>query len=428
MMQLPVLRVYLRLLISVLFIQWQLSALKQPGMVRMRDPNLGNLLSRAMSDDSATNAAASAAYDFMQSQGEWYAMSGCSVLLPPERTPKSIIHFVGGFVAGSAVTIAYGNMLSALANDGHLIVATPIPAINLNHGSVAAGITTAFANCYQSSIVPLLGKVAADVPIFGLSHSLGGKLVVLMNSNKQDRKKLPTRVGNIFLAFNNYGVQDNIDLGKIQAAKASPEVQKIFEAFDRPEVQKLIQTAKDNSMISDAFSNFFREKSSPSASPSGNGGSSTKRGATSVADMLSSAMTTLGDQIGIDIAQKVAEVTDGTSTLLEFEPSPEETWQLLNDGYNIQKNILISFDDDEIDQSSELAMALRRRGCDAKIKKSPGNHVTPNVLVAGVGGDTASVGFLRDLLSLMNDMSDEAWMEVDRKRNEKFMLPTIVKN
>jgi hypothetical protein len=52
-----------------------------------------SLLLDAASD--ATDAATSAAYEFMQSQGEWYNMGGCSVLLPAERTPRSIIHFVG---------------------------------------------------------------------------------------------------------------------------------------------------------------------------------------------------------------------------------------------------------------------------------------------------------------------------------------------
>jgi hypothetical protein len=54
-----------------------------------------SLLLDAASDKAASDAATSAAYEFMQSQGEWYDMGGCSVLLPMERTPRSIIHFVG---------------------------------------------------------------------------------------------------------------------------------------------------------------------------------------------------------------------------------------------------------------------------------------------------------------------------------------------
>ena len=375
--------------------------------------------------DPSSDAAASAAYEFMQSQGEWYSMSGCSVLLPREKIPKSIIHFVGGFVAGSAVTVTYGRMLASLANSGHLIVATPIPAVDLNHGGVANDVSTAFTNCYRSNVLPLLGKLGPEVPIFGLSHSLGGKLVVLMNSKKEARKSLPPRVGNIFLAFNNYGVQENIELGRAQAAKASPEVQKILEAVNRPDVQRLFQTAKDNKMVSDVFSSFFKSPAGPSKPiAEGEADGSTASGAgPTPGDFLSEAVNNLGAQLGIDIRQKVAEFTNDASDRLEFIPSSEETWQLLLDGYNIQKNVLVKFDDDEIDQSIELAVNLRKRGCDANIRSLSGNHLTPNVLVAGVGGDTASAPFVNDMINLFNRMSDDAWLEIERRRSEKFKLP-----
>ena len=380
-------------------------------------------------ESSRQGEAASAAYEFMQTQGEWYSMGGCSVLLPRERTPKSIIHFVGGFVAGSAVTVTYGRMLAALANSGHLIVATPIPAVDLNHGNVAAGVSTAFSNCYKLNIMPLLGATGKDVPIIGLSHSLGGKLTILMNSKKQDRKTLPPRAANIFLAFNNYGVEDNINLGKTQAAKASPEIQKILEAIDRPEVQKLLENAKEDKMINEVFSTFFK-KQNPTPTPSAVGEDSKETKNTSndaisdMGDKMASIINDLGNQLGVDIAQKVSEFTKDVPAQLEFIPDSTETWQLLQEGYNIQKNYMIQFEDDDIDQSNELAMKLRKRGCDAKIKSLAGNHLTPNVIVAGVGGDTASTSFIRELASILNNVCDDAWIEVDRRRNEKLMLPT----
>ena len=384
--------------------------------------------SNGFSISSSSDAAAAAAYDFMQTQGEWYSMGGCSVLLPAERTPKSIIHFVGGFVAGSAVTVTYGRMLTALAKSGHLIIATPIPAVDLNHGNVAAGVTTAFSNCYKSNILPLLGAAGKEVPIFGLSHSLGGKLAVLMSSKKEDRKILPPRTANVFLAFNNYGVQDNIDLGRAQAAKASPEVQKILEAINRPEVQKMYETAKDNKMVSDLFSNFFTKQGpSPSTgSESSRDDGPGKKKIPDAGDAMADMMTNLGNQLGIDIAQKVSEFTKDSSAQIEFIPNSTETWQLLLEGYNVQRNYMVKFDDDEIDQSVDLAVNLRKRGCDAKIKSLAGNHLTPNVIVAGTGGDTASTPFLRELVGLFNDASDDAWTEIDRRRNEKLMLPVRV--
>jgi hypothetical protein len=142
-----------------------------PAIIKGNRQSLSPLADAA--SDAAASAATSAAYDFIQSQGEWYAMGECSVLLPSERNPKSIIHFVGGFVAGSAVTVTYGRMLTALANNGHLIIATPIPAVDLNHARVAADVATSFTKCYNANVKPLLGAFGKDVPIFGLSHSLG---------------------------------------------------------------------------------------------------------------------------------------------------------------------------------------------------------------------------------------------------------------
>ena len=46
---------------------------------------------------------------------EWYEMDGCQVLFPNERVPKSIVHFVGGFIAGSAVRTSYESLLEAIA-------------------------------------------------------------------------------------------------------------------------------------------------------------------------------------------------------------------------------------------------------------------------------------------------------------------------
>ena len=91
--------------------------------------------------------------------------------------------------------------------------------------------------------------------------------------------------------------------------------------------------------------------------------------------------------------------------------------------FNIQKNILVKFDDDEIDQSIDLAVNLRKRGCDANIRSLSGNHLTPNVLVSGVGGDTASAPFLSEMVNLFNRISDDAWVEIERRRSEKFKLP-----
>ena len=62
----------------------------------------------------------------------------------------------------------------------------------------------------------------------------------------------------------------------------------------------------------------------------------------------------------------------------EFSPTPQQTWEMIAQGYNIQKNVLFKFLDDDIDQSKELDNILRLRGCDVVLFEVPGNHLTPN--------------------------------------------------
>jgi len=87
----------------------------------------------------AAAAAASAAQSALRGLlREWYDLKGCQVLLPNEKVPRAIIHFVGGFVAGAAAPIAYASLLAALADEGYMVVNTPIPAFDLKHGDTAA--------------------------------------------------------------------------------------------------------------------------------------------------------------------------------------------------------------------------------------------------------------------------------------------------
>lgn len=115
------------------------------------------------------------------------------------------------------MNLAYSSMLLNLAKNGHLVVITPIPALTLDHDSSSQEISKLFTNCYKKNIIPLLlgssgssssiDRAIRSIPIIGLSHSLGSKLTALMCSRKEDRKIMPYRTANVFLAFNNYGTQ-----------------------------------------------------------------------------------------------------------------------------------------------------------------------------------------------------------------------------
>ena len=48
------------------------------------------------------------------------------------------------------------------------------------------------------------------------------------------------------------------------------------------------------------------------------------------------------------------------SSVFEFTPTPQQTWEQIFQGYNIQKNVLFKFKNDDIDQSKEFDNILRK--------------------------------------------------------------------
>jgi len=243
-----------------------LLALSQPLLQCLAFNQLGNRLrsssalrSSPWNDPGSIAGAQAAAAAAAQSAlrgllREWYDFKGCQVLLPNEKVPRAIIHFVGGFVAGAAAPIAYASLLAALADEGYMVVNTPIPAFDLKHGDTAAAIGSTFAACYFDSLLPLIGvQIGTSVPIIGLSHSLGGKLTSLLSSRKQDRKTTPRRFANVFMAFNNYGLLQSAAMGG-QQVEAMGQVKRVVDTFRSPEVQELLSRARESSFLKDAMS------------------------------------------------------------------------------------------------------------------------------------------------------------------------------
>ena len=83
----------------------------------------------------------------------------------------------------------------------------------------------------------------------------------------------------------------------------------------------------------------------------------------------------------------------------EFSPSPQETLRLITRHYIQERNLVVRFGRDELDQSDDLLEALKKRSTDnTEALQLPGDHLTP-----------ASAGLRRSLLG--------AWAD-DQKRVE----------
>lgn len=207
----------------------------------------------------------------------WRDISGSSVLIPQE--PKAIIHFLGGAFVAGAPQFTYRWLLEELGNAGYLVVATPF--INtFEHKAIARNVLNRFETILdrlqQNKLIQ-----PSYLPIYGIGHSMGCKLHLLIGSLYTD-----DRAGNILMSYNNFPVNRAIPFGE------QLNLQNTFN--------------------------------------------------------------------------------------LEFTPSPRETNELIASEYQIRRNLLIRFQDDEIDQTLYLNPILKKRFPEMiSMLTVPGNHLTP---------------------------------------------------
>jgi hypothetical protein len=207
---------------------------------------------------------------------DWRDVAGNWIVVPPR--PKAIVHFLGGAFVAAAPHVTYRMLLESLAEAGYAVVATPF-VNTFDHVAIARQVILAF----DRALDYLYGRVFQQryVPIYGLGHSMGCKLHLLIGSLYEEE-----RAGNIFMAYNNYPARRSIPL---------------LEQFSQ--------------------------------------------------------VTLLN---------------------VEFSPSPEETEALVLDEYRVQRNLLVKFTQDNIDQTRSLSQVMQRR-CPqfTTVQILPGNHLTP---------------------------------------------------
>ena len=133
----------------------------------------------------------------------WQEISGNWVVVP--RNPIGIIHFLGGAFVGSAPHITYRLLLEYLAAKGFIVIATSF-FNTLDHIASAKQVLLNF----DRALLRLEEKSAlgnAYLPIYGIGHSMGCKLHLLIGSLYPIN-----RAGNILISFNNYAASDAIPL------------------------------------------------------------------------------------------------------------------------------------------------------------------------------------------------------------------------
>lgn len=222
----------------------------------------------------------------------WQNLEGNWVLVPPK--PIAIIHFLGGAFVASAPHMTYRWLLEKLAEAGYVIIATPF--INtMNHHDIARQCLWKLDEALTDLNSYALRR--KDLPIYGLGHSMGCKLHVLIGSLSRS-----DRAGNILMSYNNFSARRSIPL------------------MDQ--------------------------------------------------------MSPLIDQFKPLLGQWM--INPETAIATEFIPSPAETMQLVQERYRIDRNLMIKFRNDDLDETRALTEALRLRFPEMiDVQILQGNHLTP---------------------------------------------------
>jgi len=131
---------------------------------------------------------------------DWRQIEQNWILAP--KHPKAVVHFLGGAFFAAAPHITYRRLLEAIAAQGYVVVATPFLNSSFDHRQIATEIHQSFRRVRSKLFLDFF-------PVFGIGHSMGCKLQLLLNSYFA-----PERKGNIFIAHNNYSADRSIPLFK----------------------------------------------------------------------------------------------------------------------------------------------------------------------------------------------------------------------
>ncbi|KAL2944529.1 Carbamoyl-phosphate synthase large chain [Bienertia sinuspersici] len=263
----------------------------------------------------------------------WSEVEGAWVLGPRDSKPWSIVHFIGGIFVGAVPQLAYRLFLERLSEKGILVIATPY-ASGLDHFSIADEVQFKFDRCRRS-----LQDTAEELPSFGIGHSLGSVVHLLIGSRYAVKRN-----GNILMAFNNKDPKQAIPLFSPAFLQMTQSMGPLLSQIASSETIRL-------------------------------GAETTFKQLENVSPPIMKQVLPLFEQLP-PLYMDLAKGRDN------FSPKPEETRRLVKTYYGINKNLLIKFKDDIIDETSTIAQVLSADSAissmlDMSIRTVSGDHGTP---------------------------------------------------
>ncbi|KAG2481113.1 uncharacterized protein LOC120694364 isoform X2 [Panicum virgatum] len=267
------------------------------------------------------------------STGDWTEVEGAWVLRPKSSAPSFAVHFVGGIFVGAAPQITYRFFLERLADRGALVIATPY-ASGFDHFFIADEVQFKFDRCLRN-----LNEPVNDLPTFGVGHSLGSVIHMLIGS-----RYAVQRSGNVLMSFNNKEASSAIPL-------FSPVIVPMAQSFG-PILSQLT--------------------SYPTV----------RFGAEAAIKQIENLSPPVVKQLLPLLQQLPPLYMNLVKGREDFIPKPEETRRLIKSYYGVSRNLLIKFKDDQIDETSILAQVLSSEAAissllDMSIRSLPGDHGLP---------------------------------------------------
>ncbi|KAH7663948.1 alpha/beta-Hydrolases protein [Dioscorea alata] len=271
--------------------------------------------------------------DGWRNSGDWSEVEGAWVLKPRNMKPTSVIHFIGGIFVGAAPQLTYRFFLERLSEKGALVIATPF-ASGFDHFLIADEVQSKYDRCFR-----FLKDTVNDLPTFGVGHSLGSCIHLLIGSRYAIQ-----RTGNVLMAFNNKEASSAIPL-------FSPVIVPMAQSFG----PLLSQLTSSPTII---------------------------RGAEIAMKQLENLSPPIMKQVLPLVEQLPPLYTDLVKGREDFTPKPEEARRLVKSYYGVPRNLLIKFKDDTIDETPTLAQVLSVESAissslDMSIRSLPGDHGLP---------------------------------------------------
>ena len=281
-------------------------------------------------------------------KGRWEEVGASYMLYPPKGVePKAVVHFLGGAFVGAAPHMSYRYMLEEISDNGYIIITTPYNLI-FDYVETCASIVQDSSQARA--------RVLEHLPVFGLGHSCGALLQTLLPAFFPDESP---RVANALVSWNNKPASDAI-----------PQ----FEEVIIPFVNALLD---ENSLAKDIRQNLVR---------------SFQQADEVVTEIAASQFAPLSVQTellpltrqGLKIVEQIPELLDIVNAgQREFVPTVSKCAELVRGLYAVPASLVVSFQDDSIDESDKVESLLRLAtsadGAAARVTRArlKGSHVTP---------------------------------------------------